>query len=542
MRRGLLWGIGVFFGTVGVGWLAASRGLGEKGIPTAPDPSPAAAQRRVAALPSAPAGLREAVSVLLPEVSVPVREGAPGELLAGTRRGLYRSTDRGRHWKRIFHPGLAGRAIHEIARDPRDPARIFLAVGDRLYLSFTGGKDWRLLFRGGNGVLSVAVNPFDSQQVFAGTRFGLRVSRDQGQTWENAEGLPPGWVRTILFNPSRSGHCYLWTQQGLFRSLDGGARWERIWIRAISEEGSAAKTAEEDSELAQPVETGDLAFDPSQGALYLGTGQGVFFSLDEGETWKPLSSVGLGTPEILKLLFFSRSGPLCVAAREGLFLLDGTRGIWVRLEEGLPAGPVFTLAAQGERKIWVGTEEGLFSVPIPGAASLEPPVIAAEEAFPGPSIREVQQAAVRYAEVMPEKIRGWRAGAVLRGWFPKLTVSLDRDTDRTVVSSTSGGKTTFSVGPEDEAVSVGFGFTWDLANLVWNPDQVSIDTRSRLMVQLRQEVLEEVTRLYFERMRLLAEFRAHPTGDPVLSAERSLRVQELTARLDALTGNRFSEG
>ena len=158
-----------------------------------------------------------------------------------------------------------------------------------------------------------------------------------------------------------------------------------------------------------------------------------------------------------------------------------------------------------------------------------------------PSIQEVQKAAIRYAEVMPEKIRNWRRGAVWRNWIPKFSLNLDQNRNKTVVSSTSAGKTTFSVGPKDESVSVGFGFTWDLANFIYNPDQTGIDVRSRLVVQLRRDILEEVTRLYFERRRILNEFRNNPTEDGLLRSERSLRIQELTAQLDALTGSWFSD-
>ena len=157
-----------------------------------------------------------------------------------------------------------------------------------------------------------------------------------------------------------------------------------------------------------------------------------------------------------------------------------------------------------------------------------------------PSVQEAQRAAIRYAEVMPEKIQGWRAGAIWRNWFPRFTLSLNQDRDTTIASSTSAGKTSFSVGPKDESVRLGFNFTWDLANFVWNPDQTSIDVRSRLMVQLRQDILDEVTRLYFERRRLLHEFQRNPTTDELLQGERSLRVEELTAQLDALTGGWFS--
>lgn len=183
--------------------------------------------------------------------------------------------------------------------------------------------------------------------------------------------------------------------------------------------------------------------------------------------------------------------------------------------------------------------------PVPSAVFQNPSLFrslpdAAPAAPREPTIQEVQRAAIRYAEVRPEKISRWRTLSQLRNFIPRLTLGLDRDRNRTIASSTSAGKTTFTVGPEDESLSLDFGFTWDLTNLLWDPAQTSIDVRSRLMVQLRRDVLEEVTRLYFERRRLLAEFDAHPTDDLVLQRERSLRIEELTAQLDALTDGLYS--
>lgn len=177
-----------------------------------------------------------------------------------------------------------------------------------------------------------------------------------------------------------------------------------------------------------------------------------------------------------------------------------------------------------------------------GAPQTRPlPAAAPAEAFREPTIREVQKAAIRYAEVMPEKIRGWRVLAQVRNLIPRFTVSLDRDTDSTITSSTTQGVTRFAVGPKRSSYSLDYGLTWDFANLLWDSAQTSIDTRSRLMVQLRQDTLEEVTRLYFERLRLQAEFQANPTDDPVLIRERSLRIEELTAQLDAHTGGLYSD-
>ncbi len=47
-----------------------------------------------------------------------------------------------------------------------------------------------------------------------------------------------------------------------------------------------------------------------------------------------------------------------------------------------------------------------------------------------PSIEEIMKAAIKYAEVHPEKIEGWRKSASKRAWLPDLKVAYDRDKDR----------------------------------------------------------------------------------------------------------------
>ena len=76
--------------------------------------------------------------------------------------------------------------------------------------------------------------------------------------------------------------------------------------------------------------------------------------------------------------------------------------------------------------------------------------------------------------------------------------------------------------------------------LIWNSDQTSIDTRSKLMAELRDDIMNEVTRTYFERRRLQIDLLVSPPKDFKTGLEKELRLQELTADIDALTGSYFS--
>ncbi|MDD5348376.1 MAG: hypothetical protein PHT59_07170 [Candidatus Omnitrophica bacterium] len=158
-----------------------------------------------------------------------------------------------------------------------------------------------------------------------------------------------------------------------------------------------------------------------------------------------------------------------------------------------------------------------------------------------PSIIQVQEAAIRYAEVQPQKIADWRRQAAKKAWLPEVSIGVNNDiTDLwhwECGSTTRDGDDVLRQGKAP--IEWDIGLTWDLGELVWNADQTSIDARSRLMVELRQDVLEQVTKYYFERLRLLLELEGPGTADKKRK-EKELRVRELAAHLDGLTGGFYS--
>ncbi|MBN1913809.1 MAG: hypothetical protein JW788_05345, partial [Candidatus Omnitrophica bacterium] len=167
-----------------------------------------------------------------------------------------------------------------------------------------------------------------------------------------------------------------------------------------------------------------------------------------------------------------------------------------------------------------------------------------------PEINEVQQAAIEYAEVGSLKIKRWRKQAAKRAFLPKVTLDADWDLDRTTshaiwgtyYSSTLPDR--FFRGPDDVTKynnkNWGISLSWELGDLIYSDDQTNIDVRSRLMVELRDDILDEVTKIYFERIRMKAELDSFSIEDrkKIFSAE--LKIRELTASLDALTGGYFS--
>ncbi len=166
------------------------------------------------------------------------------------------------------------------------------------------------------------------------------------------------------------------------------------------------------------------------------------------------------------------------------------------------------------------------------------------------SIREVQTMAVVYAEVSPEKIKAWRTSAKWKAILPKLSLSYAESIDANVEIYKSASNHYVVSGPREIDNDWSVDLSWDLSGLIWSSSQTSIDVRSKLMVQLRNEILEDLTRLYFERQRVLEELivLSRRAKQENLSesnrsgiSEKVLRILELNSYLDALTGGEFSK-
>lgn len=160
-----------------------------------------------------------------------------------------------------------------------------------------------------------------------------------------------------------------------------------------------------------------------------------------------------------------------------------------------------------------------------------------------PSISEVQQAAIKWAELEPERIAKWRKQAAKKAWLPELSIGIDNNSTDLWHWET-GSTTKF----QDDVLRKGEGsmewdvsLSWELGDLIWNDDQTSIDVRSNLAVSLRRSILDEVTERYFTRLRIKMELDSLSIEERKKRLEKELKLKELTASIDALTGGYFSK-
>ena len=82
--------------------------------------------------------------------------------------------------------------------------------------------------------------------------------------------------------------------------------------------------------------------------------------------------------------------------------------------------------------------------------------------------------------------------------------------------------------------------TWDLSKIIFNSDEIGAQFQALRTADTRREIESLVIRLYFERRRLKAESTTADDLDMLPGSRRELRIAEIEAELDALTGGVFT--
>ena len=174
--------------------------------------------------------------------------------------GIYKSLDGGKTWKCM---GLQKtRNIHRILIDPNNPDIVYAGVmgnpfmehAERgVYKTTDGGENWKLILHTNDtsGVGDMVMDPSNPNKLFVnmyqhkrtpwslkggGSGSGLYVTYDAGKTFKKLtkeEGLPAGEFGRIGISISRSQPNRVYalieaTKNGLYRSDDGGLKWELV--------------------------------------------------------------------------------------------------------------------------------------------------------------------------------------------------------------------------------------------------------------------------------------------------------------------------
>jgi hypothetical protein len=241
--------------------------------------------------------------------------------------------------------------VTPLAMDPQSSA-ILWTGGDQVFRTTNAANDWQPasnLFISDNygdedsGIVSsVAVSPFSSNTVLAGTsydeeshiggwihRTNAGLSANTQTVWKRSRPRR-GWVSSIAFDPSNKGVVYATyssfnsgSERGhVFKSnLQGDAPWEPA-------DGPCAKSTPTpetpepcniDNNSLPDIPVHTIVVDPGNSQrIWVGTDIGIFTTLDGGKTWAQ-ENAGFRAP--VSMLVLDSHGPTLYAFTHG-------RGVW----------------------------------------------------------------------------------------------------------------------------------------------------------------------------------------------------------------------
>jgi photosystem II stability/assembly factor-like uncharacterized protein len=465
----------------------------------------------------------------------------PEIIFAGGQRCIYKSDDGGNSWKRVFMLTGERRGINFISYNPKDLSIIYAATSDGLYVSLNNDKSWKKVFRGKDdmqrNVKCITVSP-DGNTIFIGTDRGLFKSMDSGKNWVSEDYFINKSIRSLAIG---AGFYYVCSNDGAYCQKQGNSHWDKVYnLIKYEEEVDDAEYTENDYEQEKSfLNLNSIVIE--KGVVYIATDEGVLFSSIASEDFSRMNTEGLKSEKINFIL--AEDEEMFVVSDRGVFKYDRKEGVWVDYSIGLTTFQVNMIDGCFDRGIiFTATEKGLFRMALNNDINNIAKDWVSDLYLREPSIEEIHLAAIEYAEVSPDKIKWMRSAAKTQALIPKVTFGIDGDVSKKIDLDRGGTNDAdiYIEGPRDKKWGWDIGLTWNLGELIWSYHQTSIDVRSRLMVQLRNDVLDEVTKLYFERLRLKGELMQSPLQDTKQASLKQLRLVELTANIDALTGGYLS--
>jgi|CZKC01.1.fsa_nt_gi photosystem II stability/assembly factor-like uncharacterized protein len=192
--------------------------------------------------------------------------------------------------------GPNGGDVRAMVADPANPDVLYLGTVDgHIFSSQDAGQHWHLTGRVGDRadtvVMAIIVDRRDSHHLYAATRTlgenggGVFRSDDGGATWRPS-GLAGQAVRALIQTESDTGLFFAGTLDGVYRSHDNGARWDRI------SPANHADLRNFDSLLADPR---------NPEILYAGTYHLPWKTLDGGQHWQPVTAGMVDDSDVMSI-------------------------------------------------------------------------------------------------------------------------------------------------------------------------------------------------------------------------------------------------
>jgi photosystem II stability/assembly factor-like uncharacterized protein len=263
--------------------------------------------------------------------------------------------------------GPDGGDARAFAVDPHDHSHLYLGtLTGWIYESWNGGGDWKRLASVGKrdnlALDSIVVDSVNSKRILVGawilgsSEGGLYISNDGGVNWESEADMRGQSIRSLAAAPSDPKTLVAGTLTGVYRSTDGGERWQ-----LISPVGSQ-----------EIHEVESVAIDPANPQIiYAGTWHLPWKTTDGGEHWTNIKQGVIDDSDVFSIIVDPKDPSVVYASACSGIYKSQNGGEKFQKVQGIPSTArrtrVLMQDPQNLNIVFAGTTEGLFRTGDSGA-------------------------------------------------------------------------------------------------------------------------------------------------------------------------------
>lgn len=497
-------------------------------------------------------------------VSMYVPPTRSAEPYAATAQKVYAYDEKESRWTAIYNAPAGSGRILSVAGYAKSSQALYVALDTGVAVTRDAGKSWTFtpiegLSSCAHEEVSLSVNPINRKEAVAACAQEMWITRDYGSAWTQLALPTPGdtQIRAAYTGGERPWLAVA-ASSGIYGTATPGQGWQGVaWkgqgqnVLATSPSIPAAMVVGAEGtmrvvDFARPGYCLDLKIAELSDIRTLSlnaSGHGALWAASPDKLF--LAGVRKSDPQVTTILPSSqpiRNVQAHPRSPNTVYYTVGNQ-VWQIAAPDTAAktlAQAFPMEAFEKEELIAASALDSQSAGNPAAGEALRQVLASM-----PPLSSIVEAALDYADYDDDEVRQWRRNARRRNLLPQVTLhARDRDypireygliqnVDRYGVGTLGDIHHTDSLAELNET---GIELRWELRELLFDPEQMEISKEARQRAQQRNELVTQITRLYYERAELLLEKQsaASKTAKDVLNLE--LKLRESTDLLNQLCG------
>jgi len=257
--------------------------------------------------------------------------------------------------------GPSGGDARSLSYDPQNPSHVFLGTSTgSIFVSIDGGASWSRFAHLGSRdqyvIDHIIIDPRNTGVMFVSAwnvedsnSGDVFRSQDGGKTWATLSGMRQKSVRALAMAGSDSNVLVCGTLEGVYRSVDSGESWQRV---------SPPNHAE-----IRNIES--ISIDPENpDVIYIGTWHLPWKTTDGGKSWHQISKGMLDDSDVFSIIVDSKDRSVVYASACSGIYKSETGGEAFHKISGIPFAARRTRVLKQDPSnpniVYAGTTQGLW--------------------------------------------------------------------------------------------------------------------------------------------------------------------------------------